>query len=104
MFTRGLLYSERSGHQSAHIHPTGWLSGVYYPKLPDVMHAGTSEDGWIEFGAPPPELTVGNTGLSKRIKPEEGLLILFPSYFYHRTLPYESDDARISMAFDFTPR
>ena len=95
---------ERSGHQSAHIHPTGWLSGVYYPKLPDVMHAGTSEDGWIEFGAPPPELTVGNTGLSKRIKPEEGLLILFPSYFYHRTLPYESDDARISMAFDFTPR
>ena len=44
VFTRGLLYSSVQVI-AAHIHPTGWLSGVIIAKLPDVMHAGTSEDG-----------------------------------------------------------
>jgi hypothetical protein len=32
--------------------------------------------------------------------PYEGLMVLFPSYFYHRTIPFEGDSARISLAFD----
>jgi hypothetical protein len=27
-------------------------------------------------------------------------MVLFPSYFYHRTVPFESDEVRISIAFD----
>ena len=38
------------------------------------------------------------------IKPVEGLMVLFPSYFYHRTLPFESDEVRISIAFDVLAR
>jgi hypothetical protein len=34
------------------------------------------------------------------IRPEEGLMVLFPSYFYHGTVPLESDEVRISIAFD----
>jgi hypothetical protein len=30
-------------------------------------------------------------------------MILFPSYFYHRTVPFRSDDYRISIAFDIIP-
>jgi hypothetical protein len=38
------------------------------------------------------------------IRPEEGMLVLFPSYFYHRTIPFESTEERISIAFDAVPR
>ena len=34
------------------------------------------------------------------VRPEEGLIVLFPSYFYHRTVPTESADMRVSIAFD----
>ena len=37
------------------------------------------------------------------VRPEEGMLIVFPSYIYHRTMPYGSDDPRISIAFDIGP-
>jgi hypothetical protein len=30
-------------------------------------------------------------------------LILFPSYFRHATVPHDSDDPRISIAFDILP-
>jgi hypothetical protein len=33
-------------------------------------------------------------------RPEEGLMFLFPSYFYHRTVPFESGRPRVSIAFD----
>ena len=28
---------DSQGHQLSHIHASGWLSGVYYPKLSDVI-------------------------------------------------------------------
>jgi hypothetical protein len=30
-------------------------------------------------------------------------MILFPSYFYHRTIPFEASETRISIAFDAMP-
>ena len=30
-------------------------------------------------------------------------MILFPSYFYHRTTPFEGTERRISIAFDAVP-
>lgn len=95
---------ERQGHQIAHIHPSAWLSGVYYVAVPEsIAAAGEDTAGWIEFGQPPehfhgktpPELTL--------IKPQAGLLVLFPSYFYHRTIPFDAAGQRISIAFDVLP-
>ena len=37
------------------------------------------------------------------VAPEEGMLVLFPSYFHHRTEPFEGSPARISLAFDLIP-
>lgn len=95
---------DSSGHQSSHIHPSGWLSGVYYVKIPDVISA-SSEDkaGWIEFGeaARYPHAKAENDVCF--YQPKEGMVVLFPSYFYHRTVPFESDDQRISIAFDIVP-
>ncbi len=36
-------------------------------------------------------------------RPEEGLMMVFPSYFYHRTIPFEAAEHRISIAFDVLP-
>ena len=89
------------GHQTAHMHRAAWVSGVYYVKLPDVMRlGGQGNAGWIEFCRPPDEFNCKATHDVRLIEPKEGLMVLFPSYLYHRTIPFESDDLRISIAFD----
>ncbi|HKF74315.1 MAG TPA: tetratricopeptide repeat protein [Stellaceae bacterium] len=93
------------GNLTPHIHLDGYLSGVYYPQLPDLM--GTAEHGqagFFELGPPPEQFPLTAAVDSMPIRPEEGLMILFPSYFYHRTIPFESTQRRISIAFDACPR
>lgn len=94
----------RGGHQVPHIHPGGWMSGVYYAELPDVIdRAADGHEGWIEFGMPPSGFPIAGTPHVRLIQPKAGRLFLFPSYFYHRTVPYEADERRISIAFDYLP-
>ena len=57
----------------------------------------------IEFGAPPETFVLTKKTPVRLVKPKEGLLVLFPSYFYHRTIPFEGDEERVSIAFDFVP-
>ncbi len=93
------------GHQLPHMHPDGWVSGVYYVELPGKLHASTGEqEGWIEFGRPLRELTGSMAPEVKSIRPVEGMLVLFPSYFYHQTIAFESTEQRVSIAFDAVPR
>ncbi|MCH9673399.1 MAG: tetratricopeptide repeat protein [Gammaproteobacteria bacterium] len=90
------------GHQIPHIHPAAWLSGVYYPQLPTFMkHADDGELGWIEFGQSPEEFHHRKPMPTRTYRPEEGRMFLFPGYFYHRTVAYDRDEVRISIAFDF---
>ncbi len=92
------------GHQLPHIHPAAWLSGVYYPLVPSSVDAeGEGEAGWIEFGRPPDHFHCTAPPTVKAYRPEEGLMVLFPSYFYHRTVPFTGEDERISIAFDVRP-
>ena len=94
------------GYQAAHIHPDGWLSGVYYVKVPgEVTRAVDSQpDGWLEVGRPPEQLGSPQDPLLALERPEAGIAVLFPSYFYHRTIPFESSKTRISIGFDVQPR
>ena len=92
---------ESQGQQDPHIHPAGWFSGVYYVKIPDAIRTDDpTHGGWIELGRPGPEFHVSFEPDVELICPQEGLMVLFPSYFYHRTIPFESSEQRISMAFD----
>lgn len=96
---------DNQGHQLPHIHPSAWLSGVYYARLPEVIGAGDSgRAGWIEFGMPPEEMQCKVMPPLKYYQPEEGRMFLFPSYFFHRTEPFESNEVRISIAFDVLRR
>jgi hypothetical protein len=96
---------EGPGHQVPHIHPSAWLSGVYYVQLPEITsQPGQGEAGWIEFGRPPEHFHTTVEPEVKLFQPEPGLMLLFPSYFYHRTVPFESADLRISISFDVLPK
>jgi uncharacterized protein (TIGR02466 family) len=95
---------EGQGHQIAHIHPSAWMSGVYYVALPEAVAASSDESqGWIEFGQPPDHFHGHVDPELKLVKPREGLVVLFPSFFYHRTIPFDSPGRRISIAFDVLP-
>ncbi len=90
------------GYQHGHIHPSAWLSGVYYVSLPSVVGAEEGDQsGWIEFGRAPFFYACEDQHALLPIKPREGMIVLFPSYFYHRTIPFESAEERITVAFDF---
>ncbi len=93
---------EGEGYQVAHIHRAAWMSGVYYAKVPDIVNQG-GNDGWIEFGEPGPEYHWSAAPETRIFQPEPGLMVLFPSYMFHRTIPFESNETRISIAFDIVP-
>lgn len=94
----------RQGHQQPHIHPRGWLSGVYYVQIPSFSAGPESRQGWIEFGTAPASFKLTRKASTMRYQPEPGIMLLFPSYFYHSTVPYDDDATRISIAFDVIPK
>ena len=92
---------QKGGYEESHIHPSGRVSGVYYVKVPEeVSQSEKASSGWLELGRPSAGLKAKAEPHLHYIKPEEGLLVLFPSYLYHRTIPLETDELRISIAFD----
>lgn len=94
----------RQGHQVIHIHQKAWLSGVYYVQLPEIVRPGQKgNNGWIEFGRGPEDITPVTPPNVRLMQPVEGLLITFPSYVWHRTIPFEAKRDRISIAFDVIP-
>ncbi len=95
---------EEGGHQVPHIHPSAWLSGVYYVEVPDnVREDDATHAGWIEFGRPPADFHFSHTPEARLLHPKAGQMILFPSHFYHRTVPLSGKNRRISIAFDVVP-
>ena len=103
--TAWAVVMDTGGHQAEHIHSAAWVSGVYYVQLPNIGNlADQGQAGWIEFGRPQPGFRCKVEPDVKSLQPEEGLMILFPSYFYHGTMPIETEEQRISIAFDVIPQ
>jgi hypothetical protein len=91
----------RGGHHVNHIHPMGWVSSAYYVQVPDEVDDVERHRGWIKFGEP--RYPVPGIGPQAYVKPEVGHLVLFPSYLWHGTVPIESGQTRITVAFDAVP-
>lgn len=90
---------KQQGHQLAHIHPSGWLSGVIYLK---VVPSLGKDEGAIEFGFNGE--TYSDIDLPTKVhQPELGDIVFFPSSLHHRTIPFTTDTDRIVVSFDFIP-
>lgn len=92
---------DSSGYLVPHIHPYAWASGAYYVRIPDEVNAEDGQHaGWLEIGRPPSELPARVAPALRQIQPEEGIVVLFPSYFYHGTIPFEGKKHRVSLGLD----
>ncbi len=76
------------GFQTPHIHPESFCSGVYYIQIPDAIAQTNTYEGYLSFDTLFPHKTEDAKLAKYTIKPEEGLLVLFPSYFWHSTIPF----------------
>ncbi|MEE2745583.1 MAG: tetratricopeptide repeat protein [Pseudomonadota bacterium] len=99
----GVVMKE-SGHQIPHIHPAAWLSGVYYPEVPEVIYQQKdTTEGFLIFGTVPEHFNNIKCAKTRSIRPRPGMLVLFPSYYYHHTNQFSADGSRTSIAFDVLP-
>lgn len=92
--------------QEHHFHQHGWVSGVYYVTVPDSVGGGEhGREGFLEFCRFPQYSHRKAQSQFLALPPRPGLLVLFPSYFYHRVAPFgpAGDDPRISIAFNLLP-
>jgi len=91
-----------SGYHSNHVHNEGWISSAYYVALPEEVATSAADDGALKFSE-------SRFGLGERDRPERliqpavGKLVLFPSYFWHGTVPFTSQETRLTIAFDVVP-
>lgn len=97
-------WSVRLGHQGHHIdhfHPAAWISSAFYVRVPSLA-LETDRQGWLRFGQSPfpsrPPLPAQHY-----VQPVPGRLVLFPSYMWHGTVPFQGDETRLSIAFDVVP-
>ena len=91
------------GFHQDHFHPEGWLSSAFYVETPDAALDSPDREGWIRFGQPP-YATVPPLPADHYVRPKPGRLVLFPSYMWHGTVPFTTDEARMTIAFDVVPR
>jgi hypothetical protein len=91
-----------SGHHRSHVHPRGWLSSACYVELPDSMNDARTEEGILTFGQPSMRTTPALVA-EYSVRPSVGMLVLFPSYFWHGTVPFSSNQPRLTVAFDAVP-
>jgi uncharacterized protein (TIGR02466 family) len=96
---------ERGGHHVPHVHRDGWVSGVYYVSVdPMVRDDDPGHEGWLELGRGPAELhALGSEPPSQLVRPEAGHFVLFPSFCWHGTRPFEAEGERVAVAFDLIP-
>jgi predicted Zn-dependent protease len=90
------------GFHMSHVHPRGWISSAFYVELPDIMAEGRTDEGILSFGKPS-ILTTPSLDAEYSVRPTPGMLVLFPSYFWHGTIPFESPQPRLTVAFDAVP-
>ena len=93
--------NEKDCYNAPHIHPNSDFSGVYYLNVPQ-------KNGEIVFYK---DNSFGTSGLNDfldsdyfidhfQIKPQKGLLLLFPSCMRHMVNPHYEDLSRISISFN----
>lgn len=91
----------RSGFHKSHIHPQGFISSALHLNIVNTATPDSNKKaGWMKFGEP---------GLSTKppmeadfyVQPRAGHIVFFPSYLWHGTIPFSSNNARITVAADF---
>ena len=99
----GWLVSMKSGGElKPHIHENGWLSGSIYINVP----ANSKNDSGklvVALGKDS-DATSSRQNPKKVIDVVTGSMALFPASLMHHTIPFESEEERVVLAFDVIPK
>ena len=94
---------DRGGFNFLHLHEGSFLSGSFYLSVP-------SGSGALVFRDPRPGVIHGflkggfvNAYADIHLAPSAGLLVLFPCWIEHYVEPHDSDEPRITIAFNANP-
>jgi uncharacterized protein (TIGR02466 family) len=96
------MVNGKNTFNTKHNHPNSYFSAVYYIKI-------NKDSGHIKFFDPKEVKTMYFKAVGKlnefstnilKIKPEEGKLLLFPSYLHHSVEENLSDEDRIAISFN----
>jgi tetratricopeptide (TPR) repeat protein len=91
------------GFHTNHVHPMGWISATYYIAVPDATKNERKKQGWLKFGEP--SFDAGfKEPVRRTVNPKPGTLVLFPSYMWHGTVPFQSQQWRTTIACDVVPK
>ena len=93
----------RAGHyNTVHVHPMATWSGVYYVDPGD--EPAESGGGLLEFSHPVAASVMaffpGALPSARLVRPEAGMVILFPSYLQHSVRLYRGERPRICVPFN----
>jgi uncharacterized protein (TIGR02466 family) len=93
-------------YHAPHSHPDSAWSGVYYVD-PGTDSADQPLSGVLEFLDPRAGVEAVSApgdpyGEPFRVRPQAGLLVVFPSWLYHWVHPYAGQTPRIAVSFNAT--
>ena len=80
---------------------------MYYVDVPSVVNdPQANAAGWLNVGTSRMDIRLERPPLVRSVKPEPGMMITFPSYLWHDTvpLPESNTEQRLCLAFDLNPR
>jgi tetratricopeptide (TPR) repeat protein len=99
----GWLISMKSGGQlHPHIHDNGWLSGSIYINVPPKSKIDSGS--LVVALGKDSDTPNSRLNLKKVIDVVTGSMVLFPASLMHHTIPFESEEERIVLAFDVIPK
>ena len=94
---------QSGGYLIAHTHEKGWISGAVYLSIPKDSGLD-GQEGAIELSSDGDEYPRLHDEFEKKvILPNVGDVVFFPSSVFHRTIPFNSKEERICIAFDIKP-
>ena len=96
-----LVNMKTGGKLAPHIHEFGWLSGSIYINVPPKLEADSGN--LVVCINDQVSESENKINPKKTIDVVTGSLCLFPSSLYHYTIPFESKEERIVLAFDVKP-
>lgn len=96
------LKMKKGGNLGSHIHEEGWISGCVYLKLPSVRKNPT--EAAFEYGTHGDNYPRRHDDFPSQVVIQKvGDIVLFPSSLFHHTIPFNSDEDRVCVAFDLKP-
>jgi hypothetical protein len=100
MFAAG---QKGGGHTGPHVHSDAFMTSNYYVKVPKIQNSEDDNRGCIQYGKNIHHAAISFDKTLRTIRPIEGMMLAWPSYSPHSTIPCETNQLRMVVGYDIVP-